>query len=475
MTSQRASLSTLILTFLSIFSGQAQITDTLSYFRISSSGQPSKSISFARKDSSVALLATVAEDQTQQWKWSKGSGSYFRITNQQLGSDLYLSAFKVGEDYKLMFSPKKDQSGQLWYANSRDGKTRITCMWLGSDKLLEITADGRLMMKELLMNTDPKPTQLWKLQQTGQKIAISKPIPPAAIVVTNQAVKKGASESAKKAVSIALDTTAIYRIITQEMPDKSLGIGTIDGRFDQALLVPALNQSLQEWKLTLNANGFYHITNHYYPSKSLEVRNDGVQNDMVILNNTNDSREQFWKIVLTHEGAYQISSVWQGDGKPLDFVEDGEERNEIRLRDFNSTIWTFIVKSKPVVAPQQPAAKTVVTSSNKNRLMAGEQLKEYAKIISANGEYSLVQQPDGNLVIYNSDKKAMWASGMNGQNVKRCVMQKDGNLVQHPGGYDLSMWSTNTRGNAGAYAMLQDDGVLVIINKENKIIWTSKN
>ena len=52
-------------------------------------------------------------------------------------------------------------------------------------------------------------------------------------------------------------------------------------------------------------------------------------------------------------------------------------------------------------------------------------------------------------------------------------MQADGNLVQHPASYDLSLWSTQTRGNQGAYAMLQDDGVLVIINKESQIIWRS--
>ena len=106
--------------------------------------------------------------------------------------------------------------------------------------------------------------------------------------------------------------------------------------------------------------------------------------------------------------------------------------------------------------------------------MPGEQLKENQKIISANGQYSLVQQADGNLVIYNASQEVVWASGMNGQNVARCVMQPNGDLVQHPGGYDLSMWSTQTRGNNGAYAQLQDDGILVIVNTQNEVIWRSK-
>jgi hypothetical protein len=64
---------------------------------------------------------------------------------------------------------------------------------------------------------------------------------------------------------------------------------------------------------------------------------------------------------------------------------------------------------------------------------------------------------------------------MPGQNVKRSMVQKDGNLAQHPVGYDLAMWSTKTKGNAGSYAMLQDDGVLVIVNKDKQIILYSKN
>lgn len=472
--SLRAAISTLILTMLIVFSGSAQISDTTSYFRIASMGQAGKSISFVKKDTSVTVQATVADDLTQLWKWSKGSGSYFRITNQQLGSDLYLSVSKQGDDYKLVFSPKKDQSGQLWYANTKNGISRITCMWLGSDRLLEITKEGKLMMKEISMDMDARPTQLWKLiPATGQK-PVSKPTPtPVAVATIPVANKEVASVKQVVSNTLALDTAAVYRIITTEMPEKSLGIGTIDGRIQQAMLVPALNQPLQEWKLVLNANGFYHITNKYYPSKSLEVRVDGANGDMVVINDTNNNKEQFWKFVFTHEGAYQISSVSQGDVRTFDFVEDGEEKNEIRLRDFNSTIWTFIRKS-PTVVPK-PVEKTLVTSTNKNRLVAGEQLKENAKLISANGEFSLVQQPDGNLVIYDSNKKAMWASGMNGQNVKRCVMQKDGNLVQHPGGYDNAMWSTNTKGNTGASAMLKDDGILVIINKDDKIIWSSKN
>ncbi len=465
---KRATGLTIILTIQFIFAVSAQITDTTTFFRIASMAQAGKSITLVNKDSSVAVQPTLADSPAQLWRWSKGSGTNFRLVNKQLGSELCISTFKEGKDYKLMFSPRKNESGQFWYAYVKNGISQFSCMWLGKEKLLDVTKEGSLVMKDVSMDFGVVLTMKWKQNLTSEKLAVVKPTPTPPIIIATTPVK---TDEAK--VSLAIDTTGVYRIITQEMPDKSLGIEYLSGQ-SQAMLVPDKNDKIQEWKLSLNANGFYHINNNYYKSKSLEVLSAGAEGDLVILNTTSDSREQFWKIVLTHEGAYQITCVWKGDATSLDFVEDGEEKNEIRLRDTNSTIWTFIRKSKPVVAPQ-PVVKQVSAISNKDKLLAGEQLKENAKLISANGEYSLVQQPDGNLVIYNTEKKATWASGMNGQNVKRCVMQKDGNLAQHPGGYDLAMWSTNTKGNAGAYAKLQDDGTLVIVNEEDKIIWSSKN
>jgi len=469
----RASLGTILMTILIIFSGQAQTYDTTSYFHINSLGQPGRSITFVKKDSSVITEPTVADAPAQLWRWApglkQGYTNYYRLVNKDLGSALYLSVDKINDDFELTFASKKDAAGQLWLMAVTDGNSRFTCMWLASTRSLEITSDGELMMAETT-ELAPVPTQWWKLKpQKTDKPAGSKTVQTAPVtIVANQPVNKGAGVSPAKS---GLDTAAIYRIITTEMPEKSLGIGANGGSILQAMLVPSSNHPLQEWKLVMNANGFYRITNQYYPSKSLEVSSP---NETVVINETSNNKQQFWKLVLTHEGAYQITSVSQGDARALDFVEDGEVENEIQLRDFNSTIWTFIKVRTTAPAPK-PAEKPVVISNNKNKLMAGEQLKENAKLISANGEYSLVQQPDGNLVIYNTQKKAMWASGMNGQNVKRCMMQKDGNLVQHPGGYDLAMWSTNTKGNAGAYAMLQDDGVLVIINKDNQVIWSSKN
>jgi hypothetical protein len=73
--------------------------------------------------------------------------------------------------------------------------------------------------------------------------------------------------------------------------------------------------------------------------------------------------------------------------------------------------------------------------------------------------FELVLQSDGNLVIYNSGGRALWASNTDVHNPTQAVMQTDGNFVIYSGGHAL--WATGTR-NSGAYLCFQNDGNLVV-------------
>lgn len=83
-------------------------------------------------------------------------------------------------------------------------------------------------------------------------------------------------------------------------------------------------------------------------------------------------------------------------------------------------------------------------------------------VCSGNLQYELVEQTDGNLVIYRaSDGHSTWASGTVGDYNAWAVMQSDGNFVIYrPDG--SSPWSTRSPGHPGAYACMQNDGVFVI-------------
>lgn len=66
----------------------------------------------------------------------------------------------------------------------------------------------------------------------------------------------------------------------------------------------------------------------------------------------------------------------------------------------------------------------------RNRLYSNEELRQNQEIRSANGQYRLTLQPDGNLVLYRNGTQALWASGTSGRpEITRCAMQIDGNLV----------------------------------------------
>ena len=103
-------------------------------------------------------------------------------------------------------------------------------------------------------------------------------------------------------------------------------------------------------------------------------------------------------------------------------------------------------------------------------LESGQKLTAGNAIRSYNGEYSLLQQTDGNLVLYRG-KTPLWSSKTTGSGVYT-LMQKDGNFVVYQGTKPL--WSSNTSGNAGASLTVQNDGNLVVYGKDHRVLWASR-
>jgi len=93
-------------------------------------------------------------------------------------------------------------------------------------------------------------------------------------------------------------------------------------------------------------------------------------------------------------------------------------------------------------------------------------------IQSGNGRFTLVYQGDGNLVLYRSDGRPLWASQTAGRSAGRTVMQLDGNLVVYDGG-GTPIWASGTNGYGGAWLIVQDDGNLVIYSASGAPLWAS--
>jgi hypothetical protein len=114
-----------------------------------------------------------------------------------------------------------------------------------------------------------------------------------------------------------------------------------------------------------------------------------------------------------------------------------------------------------------------------DRLTKNQQLNQHQAIVSQNGNYELIMQGDGNLVLYNNDIKAIWSTNTHNSNAQELIMQNDGNLVLYKYLNQIQpLWWTNTQAKwwnpfSGAYVVMQNDGNLVVYSSINIPLWAS--
>jgi hypothetical protein len=75
-------------------------------------------------------------------------------------------------------------------------------------------------------------------------------------------------------------------------------------------------------------------------------------------------------------------------------------------------------------------------------LSAGQQLNQNDYLLSPSGNYQLILQDDGNLVLYSNpgpNKRAEWESKTQNQDSQYAIMQTDGNFVIY-GGVHRPAW-----------------------------------
>ncbi len=105
-----------------------------------------------------------------------------------------------------------------------------------------------------------------------------------------------------------------------------------------------------------------------------------------------------------------------------------------------------------------------------NTLKPGEALKVEESLVSTNKQYRLLLQSDSNFVLYREGgPKAdpIWATGTNGKNITRAVMQADGDLALCDKDNKV-VWHTGTQAPVNkASLVLEDSGRLHVS------IWSS--
>jgi hypothetical protein len=104
-------------------------------------------------------------------------------------------------------------------------------------------------------------------------------------------------------------------------------------------------------------------------------------------------------------------------------------------------------------------------------LTANQQLDSNQSLYSCNGEFDLIMQSDGNLVLYQGGTP-LWASGTVGSGADEAIMQGDGNFVVYTSS-GSAPWASGTAGNSGAYLDVQNDANVVIYSSSGAALWST--
>ncbi len=105
-------------------------------------------------------------------------------------------------------------------------------------------------------------------------------------------------------------------------------------------------------------------------------------------------------------------------------------------------------------------------------LNAGQALVVNQYLLSAQGRYQLILQPDGNLVEYaTAGHQPVWQTNTYGRDSDHLAMQSDGNLVLYGKAGEV-LWYSNTRTLGGTHTVLQDDSNLVMQNVAGTPVWS---
>jgi hypothetical protein len=99
----------------------------------------------------------------------------------------------------------------------------------------------------------------------------------------------------------------------------------------------------------------------------------------------------------------------------------------------------------------------------------GELMLPGQSLASPDGQFQLVYQADGNLVVYRTGGGATWASNTGGTSAGVCVLQRDGNLVVYDAAR-VPRWASGTNGHQDIGLRLQTDGNLVL-HRDGQVIW----
>lgn len=136
----------------------------------------------------------------------------------------------------------------------------------------------------------------------------------------------------------------------------------------------------------------------------------------------------------------------------------------------NGDVYTFAVTATNTWGTGS-AGTSGATTPSPALLGSGQQLAIGDSLHSVDGKDTLVMQTDGNLVEYDANGAAMWATGTNPSGTS-ALMRSDGALVVTDASNTV-LWSSGTAGHAGSNLSVLDGGALQILGSDATPLWQS--
>ncbi|SEH02558.1 D-mannose binding lectin [Nonomuraea solani] len=171
-------------------------------------------------------------------------------------------------------------------------------------------------------------------------------------------------------------------------------------------------------------------------------------------------------------------------GRPGARATMQKEGNLVIYGADNKPLWATPTAGNPgayLLLPKESGNLVIYSRDNRplwstkaaiGKLPSGHVLRPGQVIQSANGRYRLIQQDEGNAVLYDG-QKSLFTTPTAGNPGARSIMQPEGNWVVVDRN-DKALWTTRTAGNPGAWLAVTNDGRVIIYSADNKPLWSSR-
>ena len=127
--------------------------------------------------------------------------------------------------------------------------------------------------------------------------------------------------------------------------------------------------------------------------------------------------------------------------------------------------WLKLAKPKTTPVPPTPTPTPSGCAPPGSTLASGATLCAGTELTSSHGQYKLIMQTDGNLVLYNQalavGHRAIWQTHTFSAGDHLVMQASDGNLVIYDGS-GHAVWQAHTYPHPGDHLVVQDDGNVVV-------------